>query len=182
MLTPEPTAGLLLAVGRGDRDALAALYREVAPHLFALAVRITRQASIAEEVVQDVFVAVARKAQSYDPSRGTAMAWLATITRNRALDLTTRARRTTALDDARTGRLVDSDPDAFERLAATEAGRRLRTCLEALPETQRRAIVLAFFDGATHEEVAARLASPLGTVKSWVRRALIRLRDCLGHD
>src|SRR5258708_6389960 len=86
MLTPEPTAGLLLAVGRGDRDALAALYREVAPHLFALAVRITRQASIAEEVVQDVFVAVARKAQSYDPSRGTATAWLATITRHPALD------------------------------------------------------------------------------------------------
>src|SRR5258708_17582109 len=110
MLTPEPTAGLLLAVGRGDRDALAALYREVAPHLFALAVRITRQASIAEEVVQDVFVAVARKAQSYDPSRGTAMAWLPPITRHRAPDLTPPARRPTPPDAARTRPPRDRDP------------------------------------------------------------------------
>jgi RNA polymerase sigma-70 factor (ECF subfamily) len=181
MLAPEPTAHLLLAAGRGDQAALAALYRETAPHLFALATRITRRTSLAEEVVQDLFIAVARKAQSYDPARGTAMAWLATITRNRALDLMERARRTTALDDGLAARLVETGPDAFERLAASEDGQRLRACLDTLPEMQRRAVLMAFFDGATHEEVAARMASPLGTVKSWVRRALLRLRDCLGH-
>ena len=171
----------LLAIGLGDRQALAALYRDAGPHLYAIALRITRKAALAEEVVQDVFIAIWRNAARFDRSRGSGMAWLATIVCNRSLDLVERDRRLQPLDESAAAEIPDLAADAFAQLAAHEEGRRLHACLEDLGEQPRRAVLLAFFDGATHEEVAVRMGSPLGTVKSWVRRALLRLKECLGH-
>lgn len=172
---------LLVAIGTGDRRALEALYRQAASHLFGIALRITRKAGLAEEVVQDVFIAVWRNGARFDRSRGSGMAWLGTITRNRALDVIERDRRLQPLDEAAVAEIPDLSADALTRLAADEDARRLRACLDTLGDDHRRALMLAFYDGATHEEVAARLGSPLGTVKSWVRRALLRLKECLGH-
>jgi RNA polymerase sigma-70 factor (ECF subfamily) len=170
---------LLLAIGHGDASALRELYDLTSAHLYAIALRIMRAPSLAEDVLQDVFVSVWRRAISFDPDRGEGMAWLATIVRNRSLDVITRAKRTAPLDEAALEALPDPAEGALDRLVAVEAGRALHHCLERLSEDQRRAIMVAFFDGASHEEVASRLDRPLGTVKSWIRRGLFVLKQCL---
>lgn len=173
---------LLSAVGRGDAVAYRELYDLAAPHLYAIAIRITRGAGLAEEVVQDVFVAVWRHAIRFDPARGDGMAWLATIGRNRAIDLVTRERRLVPLDEEAVAALPDPATGALDRLVEIEGGRALRHCLDGLPGPTREAILIAFFDGATHEAVAKRLERPLGTVKSWIRRGLFMLKRCLDPD
>ena len=175
-----PFEDLLLAVAGGERDAFAALYRASAPQLFALALRILKRRDAAEEVLQEAFVNVWRHALDYRPEKGTAMGWMATIVRNRALDRLRRARPETPLDDA-PGRhdWPDPAPDPLAAATMSESARQLDACLERLEEGPRRAIRLAYYEGMTHEALAARLGAPLGTVKSWVRRGLMRLKTCL---
>jgi len=172
-------AALLRACAGGDSAALARLYEGTAAQLFGLALRIVRRRELAEEVVQDAFVSAWRNAGRYDERRGTAMAWLATIVRNRALDQLRRLSRERPLDPAAVERWEDPAPGPAELAALSEDGRRLARCLDELEEAPRRSILLAYFEGMTVEEVAERMAAPLGTVKSWVRRSLQRLRSCL---
>ena len=180
MHAPPSPKDLLLAVAGGERDAFAALYRATSPQLFALALRILRRRDAAEEVLQEAFVNVWRHAVDYRPEKGAAMGWMATIVRNRALDRLRRARPETPLDEApeRHG-WTDPAPDPLAKATMSEEARRLDTCLERLEEGPRRAIRLAFYEGLTHEELTARLDAPLGTIKSWVRRGLMRLKTCL---
>jgi RNA polymerase sigma-70 factor (ECF subfamily) len=175
-----PFEDLLLAVASGERDAFAALYRASAPQLFALALRILKRRDAAEEVLQEAFVNVWRHAVDYRPEKGSAIGWMATIVRNRALDRLRRARPETPLDEAseRHG-WADSAPDPLESATMSESARRLDACLERLEDGPRRAIRLAYYEGLTHEALATRLGAPLGTVKSWVRRGLMRLKTCL---
>jgi len=172
-------AALLRACATGDSAALARLYDATAAQLFGLALRIVRRRELAEEVVQDAFVSAWRNAGRYDERRGTAMAWLATIVRNRALDQLRRLGRERPLDPAAVERWEDPAQGPAELAALSEDGRRLGRCLDELEEAPRRSILLAYFEGMTVEEVAERMAAPLGTVKSWVRRSLQRLRSCL---
>jgi RNA polymerase sigma-70 factor, ECF subfamily len=172
-------AALLRACATGDRGALARLYDATSAQLFGLALRIVRRRELAEEVVQDAFLSAWRHAGRYDERRGTAMAWLATIVRNRALDQLRRLGRERPLEPAMAERWQDPAPGPAELAALSEDGRRLARCLDELEESPRRSILLAYFEGMTVEEVAERMAAPLGTVKSWVRRSLQRLRNCL---
>ena len=172
-------AALLRACAAGDAGALARLYAATSAQLFGLALRIVRQREIAEEVLQDAFVAAWRQAGRYDESRGTAMAWLATIVRNRAIDGLRRTARERPLEPAAAERREDPAPGPADLAALSEDGRRLARCLDELEESPRRSIRLAYFEGLTVEEVAARMAAPPGTVKSWMRRSLQRLRHCL---
>ena len=171
---------LLLEVAGGERDTFAALYRAASPQLFALALRILKRRDAAEEVLQEAFVNVWRHAVDFRPERGTAMGWMATIVRNRALDRLRRARPEMSLDEApeRHG-WADPAPDPLASATMSESARRLDDCLERLEEGPRRAIRLAYYQGLTHEALSARLGAPLGTVKSWVRRGLMRLKTCL---
>lgn len=180
MQIKPPLEDLLLAVAGGERDAFAALYRASAPQLFALALRILKRRDAAEEVLQEAFVNVWRHAVDYRPERGTAMGWMATIVRNRALDRLRRARPETPLEAApERHSWADPAPDPLASATMSESARRLDTCLEQLEEGPRHAIRLAYYEGLTHEALSARLGAPLGTVKSWVRRGLIRLKTCL---
>ena len=164
----------------GDRAAFGALYDAAAPQLFGLAMRILKRRDWAEDVLQEAMISAWRNAGDYRRDLGSAKAWLTVILRNRALD---RLRREAAarLGDAGDGvpEVADPAPSALDLAASGEDGRRLRTCIEQLEEVQKRAILLAYFDGLTHEQLASRLASPLGTVKSWIRRGLQRLKGCL---
>src|SRR5579883_3054349 len=161
-----------------SRSSFAALYQRTAPQLFGIALRILRQREEAEDVLQEAFTAVWDRAASFDPARGSAMTWLVTVLRHRAID---RRRRRAHLED-RLG--SDEDLLALSAAATDEADRgaglaALQKCLGELEAQPRRAVLLAYAYGYTHEELAKRLATPIGTVKSWVRRSLERLKRCL---
>ena len=177
--TPELTEAMA-AVARGDRQALARLYAATSPQLFGVALRIMKRRDRAEEVLQDAFVSIWQRARDYDAAKGSVMTWLASIVRNRAIDVLRRDRPSVSIDDAPGQESwASADPDPFEATLASAEARRVRDCLKTLDEKQRRAITLAYYDGLTQEELASKLATPLGTIKSWVRRGLLRLKDCL---
>ena len=169
---------LMRGVVRRERAAFAALYDRTAPQLFGIALRILRQREEAEDVLQEAFVAVWDRAASFDPGRGSVMTWLVTVLRHRAID---RRRRRAHLED----RLGSEEDLLALTAAATDASDRgaslaaLQKGLGELDEQPRRAVLLAYAYGYTHEELAGRLTTPIGTVKSWVRRSLERLKRCL---
>ena len=179
---------LLARSGLGDRAAFGKLYARTSGHLFAVVLRIQRDRGQAEDLLQEVYVSVWKAAASFDAARSQPLTWLTHIARNRAIDSLRRARaqpRTESLtrDD-------DERPDPAEALASNAPGpldllglasdrRELNQCLERLSPPQRQSVALAFFDGLSHAEVAEHLREPLGTVKSWVRRALNTLKGCL---
>ena len=182
-------AALLARTGVGDRAAFAKLYERSSGHLFAVVLRIQRDRAQAEDLLQDIFVSVWKAAASFDAARSQPLTWMTHIARNRAIDSLRRAQaqpRTESLSAAED----DGRPDPAEALASSEPGpldllgrasdrRELAQCLERLSPPQRQSVALAFFDGLSHAEVAAHLREPLGTVKSWVRRALNTLKSCL---
>ena len=171
-------ASLLAGVARGEREALRAVYAQQSSRLFGIAFAILRDRDAAADAIQDAFLRLGQRAGQFDPARGEASAWLAGIARHAALDLARRRGRELPTDDPALGDAAVA-PDALERIAASHDGRRLRECLAALDEKNRRGILLAFVHGLSHAQVAARLDLPLGTVKAWIRRGLIQLRECL---
>jgi RNA polymerase sigma-70 factor (ECF subfamily) len=174
---------LLARVALSDQDAFAALYRDASPQLYAIALRIVRRAPLAEEILQDAFVSVWHHAGTYDAAKSLPTTWLASIVRHRALDAIRRRELVTLplVDDDEDARW-DSPSDAptpVELLLAGADARAVRDCVDTLDAGPKQAIALAFFQGLSHGELAAHLDEPLGTVKSWVRRGLERLRRCL---
>jgi RNA polymerase sigma-70 factor (ECF subfamily) len=162
---------LLAKVADGDRRAFRALYDAVGGRLYAAALRILGDASLAEDAVQDAFLRVWRSAATFDPARGVVLAWMGRIVRNAAFD---RLPREGERDLAR----VEEIDIAVMPVEPADA--RLRHCLQQLPEVHGRAIVLMYVHGMTHPELSARLQAPLGTVKSWIRRGCEALRKCVG--
>jgi RNA polymerase sigma-70 factor, ECF subfamily len=175
---------LLDASRRHDATAFAELYARTSSHLYGVLLRMLKRTDWADEALQDCYMRIWRRADSYLPERGSPLAWLTTIARYRALDLL-RMRRPevteTALGEAGAQLLDREDERAGPDLQAAEAESvaRLERCLNALSAEQRRSVLLAYYEGYTHTELAARLAAPIGTVKSWVRRGLQQLRACL---
>ncbi len=176
--TEAPTiASLLERIGGGDRAAFRSLYDLRSGRLYAVALRITRQTALASDAMHDAFLQVWRNAARFDPERGNPEAWLVSLVRYRALDIARRRGR--EVSDDGMPEAVDPEPDALARLSQGREARALHACLAGLAEERRRLIVLAFVDGLSHSEVAARTEVPLGTVKSWIRRGLLALRTCL---
>lgn len=167
---------LLRRVSEGEHSALRALYDATAMKLLGQVMRILPERGEAEDVVQDVFVTVWRKAGEFDPARATPMAWIGTIARNRALDRV-RARRVRAHDglDA-ANELADGAPLPDANVEASEAARRLHAALDTLDPRHAAVIRATYVDGMTYEALAEREGVPVGTLKTWVRRAVIRLR------
>ena len=171
---------LLARCAQEDSAAFRLLYDQQSPTLYGVAMRITRDASLAADAVHDAMLQVWRNAARYDPARGNGRAWLVSLVRYRALDLIGRIRREVV--GAEVPETVDPEPLALERLAATRDGEALRRCLDTVEPARRRLVILAFVDGLTHTEIAARARQPLGTVKSSIRRALQTLRACLAGE
>ena len=163
----EELARVLVATGDEDRAAFARLYSMTSVKLFGICLRICGERQMAEDVLQEVYVTVWKRAGGYEPGRGSPIAWLATIARNRAID----RRRATGLRFAA--------PLASDLMLMAEEDRRLHGCIDELTADQRDSIRTAFFGGLTYAELATRRDVPLSTVKSWVRRGLAGLRSCL---
>jgi RNA polymerase sigma-70 factor (ECF subfamily) len=185
MTEDNPLEAPLAAIARGDRRAFAELYAATSPQLLALLLRMLQRRDWAEEALQDCYVRIWQKSESYSPERGAPLAWLTTIARYRALDLL-RARRPEVTESS-----FDEDlPSPLERATegqSPEEGAmqregigRLEDCMAGLIEEQRKSVLLAYYEGYTHSELARRMKAPMGTVKSWVRRGLLQLRDCMG--
>lgn len=170
----EISAAIVRCAG-GDRLALRVIYDREAARMVGVAMRILRRRDLAEEATHEAFLRVWRGAHGFDPARGTARAWLFAIVRNQALTVLRNEQRFDAdtLDESH-------EPDlgaAISRLPETSA---LRRCLQQLDTGRRSAIVLAYAHGFSHGELAGRLGVPLGTIKSWVRRGLRSLQECMG--
>jgi RNA polymerase sigma-70 factor (ECF subfamily) len=163
---------LLRRLTTGDRKALGEFYDLYAGLVNGLALRILHDRGEAEDVVQEVFVQVWRQATRFDPRRGSPEAWLCTIARTRALDRL--RRRTSRREDAST-----APPEAVA-LPRSDEALAVRKALEGLSADQRRALELAYYEGLTQSEIAERLREPLGTIKTRIRTAMIRLREVLG--
>lgn len=176
----EPLASLLAACARRDRAAFERLYRETSPKLFGVALRILKREDWAEEVLQECYVRIWDHAQDFRAGLAAPMTWMTSIVRNRCLDWLRRPKLEVIDEEGELIEAAESDyPGPLAELEASTDARALRKCLDALEAKQRQAIALAYFDGLSHAELAGHLREPLGTVKTWVRRGLLRLKSCL---
>ena len=183
---------LLARVGLGDRAAFATLYDQTRSHLFAVVLRINRDRGQAEDVLQEVFVNVWRSGSSFDAAQSQPLTWLTRIARNRAIDSLRRAQTQPQFENRFSGGntadeeehdvyddKADDAPGPLDLLSRASDARALTDCMQDLSAPQRQSLALAFYDGLSHAEVAEKMGQPLGTVKSWVRRALSSLKGCL---
>lgn len=173
----ELTRALRL-VGDGDHQALLILHRLTAPKLFGICLRICRDYQAAEDTLNEVYLNVWQRRVAFSPDRGRALPWLCTMARNRSIDWVRRYGRPTESDD-QLANMPSLDPDPEDLASAAEESDRLHLCLDKLKPEQRNAIHTAFFEGVTYAELADRQSVPLGTIKTWVRRGLLTLKDCL---
>ncbi len=178
---PQDEVAMLLArCAQADGAAFRRLYDTQSPTLYAVALRITRDAALASDAVHDAMLQVWRNAARFDPARGQARGWLISLVRYRALDSIGRTKREVL--GAEIPEPVDPEPLPLERLQTSREGQALHRCLETVEPARRSLVIMAFVDGLTHTEVATRLRQPLGTVKSSIRRALLALRACLAGE
>lgn len=170
----------LVAVAAGEKAALKRVYSATSAKLFGVCVRILHDESEAEDVLQEVYVTVWRKAGSFDPGRGVSpVTWLAALARNRAIDRLRVSKAHLSRPIETIAEAPDGAPLASARVEQRQANARLNACLEQLEPGHAAAIRSAFFDGQTYASLADGLGVPLGTMKSWIRRALQRLKTCL---
>jgi RNA polymerase sigma-70 factor (ECF subfamily) len=173
---------LIERIASGEQEALAQLYDETSPMLNGLLLRILERAEDAEEVLLDVYMKAWKYAGSYSAARGTVHAWLVTMARNAAIDRIRRCKaqqRTLSYDMELTPERVSDEGSPEQQVSMAERRRRVQQVLRELPAEQREALLLAFFGGLTHAELAERLGEPVGTVKSRIRMGLTRLRGLL---
>jgi len=176
----ERLATALAAAASGDQNGLRRVYELTSAKLFGICLRISGDREAAEDILQEVYLKVWRRAGAFDAGRASPISWLAAIARNAALDWRRASRRHEADPEAALAAVPDPAPLADMTLEADEARTRLMTCLEELDPTHSGVIRQAFLDGLTYQQLADRSSTPLGTVKSWIRRGMQKLKECLG--
>ncbi len=179
-------AALLSRIALGDQKAFAEFYGVTSSHLYGVAVRILRDPPSAEETLQEAYVNVWHHAGSYETAKSQPLTWLTTIVRNRCLDQLRRRELDTVTltsddDDAPVYDIPSDTKTPLEMLLSGADAQAVRDCVDTLDAGPKQAIALAFYQGLSHSELADHLQEPLGTVKSWVRRALEKLKNCLDH-
>ena len=173
---------LLAQTAQGDQRAFQQLYQASSSHLMGLLMRMLKRRDWAEEALQDCFIKIWQKADTYAPEKGAPLTWLMTVARYRALDLLRMKRPEVEMPEESeaaplTFEDVSEDPQA--RAVEQEGIGQLGRCMKGLQDEQQRSVLLAYYEGYTHQELAVAMKAPLGTVKSWVRRGLQKLRECL---
>lgn len=177
-MSQDDLSGLIARIALGDRVAFSSLYSQTSPKLFGVALRILKDRAQAEDAVQEVYVRIWRRAGSFRIGQASAMAWLVTIARNQAIDLI-RARQPATLEYDDAPDVADSAPDPEARAVLSGESRRIDVCLGELEADKAAAVVAAYVEGLSYLELAEQYAVPLNTMRTWLRRSLIKLRECM---
>ena len=176
----DELSAALARVAQGDRTAMRLVYERSSAKLFGVCMRICQDQEVAADIVQESYIKIWNRAGRFDPSRASPITWLATIARNSAIDWARAHRKQTVeIDDAMP--IADERMTAPELIEQAQGDARIHHCLDELGGQPAVAIRRAFFDGLTYADLAERMAVPLGTMKSWVRRGLMQLKECIGH-
>lgn len=174
----DPAAPLLIRVAAQDRAAFRALYAQTASKLLGVLIRMLGQRADAEDALQEVFTRVWLRAATFDPDRGSAMGWLVTLARNHAIDRL-RARPPQPAGEEALEFVADTAPRADQRLIAKAEARRIAECFDTLEADRSAAVKGAYLEGLSYDDLAARFNVPLNTMRTWLRRGLISLRECM---
>jgi RNA polymerase sigma-70 factor (ECF subfamily) len=181
MLTSPELVWLLASIANGDEEAFDRLYAATRAKLYGVVVRILRREDLAQEVLQQTYLKVWQSAGQFDPLRAAPITWLVAIARNRAIDLL-RRQTDISIEDAPEAVEVAADgPDPLERREFSEELQRLLGCIGRLPAERQRLVLLAYYNGWSRDRLAVELETPVNTIKTWLRRSLIEIRECLDH-
>lgn len=180
MLTPAELVWLMAGVARGDQAAFERLYVATRAKLYGVVLRILRRTDLAEEVVQEAYLKIWNNAGSFDAKLATPITWMVAIARNRALDVVRRKGEVSIEDEPGAMETAGEEPNPLARQEMTEELRRLLGCLGQVEEERRRMVLLAYYSGWSREQLAAKFDRPVNTIKTWLRRSLAEIRECLG--
>jgi RNA polymerase sigma-70 factor, ECF subfamily len=180
MTEPANLISLLQRVARQDRAAFSETYRLTSAKLYGIVLRILHRRDLADEVLQEVYVKIWERAADYKPEMASPISWMAAIARNRALDEVRRKRPDSIEDHPHLLDVPSDEESALSTVLRGEDGARLARCLDGLEPDRKVMVVLAYCEGLSRDELAARYSQPVNTIKTWLRRALIQLKGCLG--
>ena len=180
MALTEDISRLLQRVARRDRAAFAEIYQATSPKLYGIILRILHRRDISDEVLQEVYVKIWERAGDFNPERASPITWMAAIARNRALDEVRRKHPVSIEDHPEVKDYAAEDELALATVLRGEDGQRLTDCLARLEPDRRQMVLLAYCDGLSRDELAAKYGRPVNTIKTWLRRSLAQLKGCLG--
>lgn len=180
MPTPNDLSDLLTKVASKDRTAFAEVYRATSAKLYGIILRILSRRDIADEILQEVYVKIWDRAGDFNPEHASPVTWMAAIARNRAIDEIRRKRPATIEDHPEYLDVASNDETALAKIVRAEDGQKLADCLRRLEIEKREMVVLAYCEGLSRDELAARYQQPVNTIKTWLRRSLAQLKGCLG--
>ena len=181
MLTPPELVWLLAAVAKGDEAAFARLYAATRAKLYGVVLRILRRQDLADEVMQESYLRIWRSAGQFDPLRATPITWMVAIARNHAIDLLRKRAEALIEDESQAMDVAADNPDPLARREISEELQRLLACIGRLSPTRQRLVLLAYYNGWSRERLGAELETPVSTIKTWLRRSLLEIRECLDH-
>lgn len=181
MLTSAELVWLMAAVAKGDHAAFERLYAATRAKLYGVVLRILRRPELADEVIQETYLKVWSSAGQFDPAQASPITWMVAIARNRAIDVV-RRKSEVSLDEEEDTVLAmaDDTPDPLAKREMTEELKRLLACMGRLDEDRRRLVLLAYYSGWSRDQLAEKFATPANTIKTWLRRSLADIRECMG--
>jgi RNA polymerase sigma-70 factor, ECF subfamily len=181
MLSSQELVWLLAAVAKADRAAFERLYAATRAKLYGVVLRILRRHDLADEVMQETYLKIWNSAGQFDPALASPITWMVAIARNRAIDLVRKKTEVSIEEESDVLEAAAADtPDPLARREMTEELRRLLACMGRLDEERRRLVLFAYYGGWSREQLATRFEKPVNTIKTWLRRALMEIRECLG--
>src|SRR5262245_14852307 len=180
MLSSQELVWLMAAVAKGDRAAFERLYAATRAKLYGVVLRILRRHDLADEVMQETYLKIWNSAGQFDPALSSPITWMVAIARNRAIDQVRKKTEVSIDEDPAVLDIAADTPDPLAKREMTEELRRLLACMGRLDEERRRLVLFAYYDGWSREQLAAKFGKPVNTVKTWLRRALMEIRECLG--
>ena len=180
MLTPAELVSLIAAVAKGDEAAFERLYAATRAKLYGVVLRILRRQDLAEEVVQETYVKIWRNSGQFNPALASPITWMASIARNHAIDLVRKKTEASIEEEPRAMDVAADTPDPLARREMTEELKRLLECIGRLEPERQKLVLLAYYNGWSREQLAEKFSAPVNTVKTWLRRSMLDVRECLG--
>lgn len=180
MLTPAELVWLIAAVAKGDQEAFKRLYDATRAKLFGVVLRILRRQDLTEEVVQEAYVKIWNSAGQFNPGLASPITWMVSIARNRAIDVIRKRSEVSIEEEPAAMEVASENLDPLARREMTDELKRILECVGRLEPERQKLVLLAYYNGWSREQLAAKFDTPVNTVKTWLRRSMIEIRECLG--